>query len=161
MVEIRWLRAGMLAREPCFGLPAYNLRRPGEDVARIARDPGNIEDIDILLFRTVGIGLEPVRRALRLLARVVSPAQRRELARYGYFTVRVQGHGDYRILPRSVFNVLELDSGAVYCAGPLIPVPIPDLMLMQKLVLETEPWRFFNVANRRQADIRTDLRMDV
>ncbi|HVY06506.1 MAG TPA: hypothetical protein VHB46_11070 [Burkholderiales bacterium] len=122
---------------------------PGDPVS----DAWNVDDINVMPFRTVGMGPEPVRRALRLLARVVDPRQRRELVMFGHFSVRSPRHGEYLILPRSVFNVVELESGASYCAGPLTPLPIPDLMLLQKLMLENEPEKFFQVANRRQPDV--------
>jgi hypothetical protein len=45
-----------------------------------------------------------------------------------------------------------METGLAYCAAPNIPVPIPDLMLAQKLLLEHDPGRFFQVANQRRQD---------
>ena len=88
-------------------------------------------------------------RANRLLYRVLSPEQRKELARQGYFTVQVSGRGSLRVLPCSTFNVVDMKTGVRYCAGPEGPVPLGDLMLAQKLVLENAPEYFFRVAHCR------------
>lgn len=91
----------------------------------------------------------PDARARQLLLRVLDPAQRDEFLQYGYFTVHVPDWGCFRISPRTTFNVLNVQTGIAYCAGPDITVPLPDLMLAQKLILENEPRRFFRVANHR------------
>jgi hypothetical protein len=91
-------------------------------------------------------------RAMQLLLRVLRPAQRQEFLRYGYFIVDAPCCGRFQILPRSVFNVLSMETGIAYCAAPDITVPIPDLMLAQKLLLENDPARFFQVANQRRQD---------
>ena len=88
-------------------------------------------------------------RARRLLCRMLDGEQKRELQQHGCFTVRVQGRGMFCILPRSTFNVLSLDTGAAYCCNIEAFVPISDLMLAQKLLLENDPEHFFSVANRR------------
>jgi hypothetical protein len=91
-------------------------------------------------------------RAKRLLLRLLSPDQRKELARRGYFTVQVRNRGSFRILPSTAFNVVDTKSGAHYCAGPEGPVPLADWMLAQKLVLENDPERFFRAAHRRHEE---------
>ncbi len=88
-------------------------------------------------------------RALRLLLRTLNPHQRARFMRSGHFTVHAPGWGDFEILPRPVFNVISLDTGICYCAMPEAVVPIADMMLAQKLLLESEPARFFAVANQR------------
>lgn len=89
-------------------------------------------------------------RAKRLLLRMLSPTQRDELARYGYFTVRVANRGSFRILPGTMFNVFDPRSGLCYCAGPEGLVPLADWMLAQKLILENDPEQFFRVARCRR-----------
>lgn len=91
-------------------------------------------------------------RARQLLIRVLSPAQREEFARDGYFTVQVAGWGSFRILPNTTFNVVDTDTNTCYCAVPESPVPLSDLMLAQKLILENDPKRFFRVARRRHEE---------
>lgn len=101
-----------------------------------------------------GLGPAAEARAMQLLLRMLDPVQHEELLRYGYFTVHVVSCGSFRILRRSMFNVLNTQTGISYCAGPDAAVPVPDLMLAQKLVLENEPARFFRVANHRKEDGR-------
>ena len=91
-------------------------------------------------------------RASRLLLRVLTPEQRKQLVRRGYFTVQVRGRGILRIMPNTTFNVVDTKTGARYCAGPEGVVPLADWMLAQKLVLENDPERFFRVARCRPAE---------
>jgi hypothetical protein len=88
-------------------------------------------------------------RARHLLLRLLSPAQRKEFDRYGHFTVQAAGWGRFRVMPRTTFNVVDTQTGICYCAGPEGVVPLSDLMLAQKLVLENDPARFFAVARSR------------
>jgi hypothetical protein len=88
-------------------------------------------------------------RAKHLLLRMLSPAQRGEFECHGYFSVEVARRGKFCILPTSFFNVLEMQTGCCYCALVHTKVPLLDLMLAQKLVLENEPEAFFKVANQR------------
>jgi hypothetical protein len=88
-------------------------------------------------------------RARKLLLRTLSPVQRAEFEARGYFSVEVANRGRFWILPSTVFNVLHAGSGTSYCAGPRTDLPLSDLMLAQKLMLENDPDAFFAVANRR------------
>jgi len=88
-------------------------------------------------------------RARRLLTRLLSTQQLQELDKHGCFTVRVPGRGTFCILPRSTFNVIHLQTGNLYCCTTEAFVPLSDLMLAQKLLLETDPDRFFAAANCR------------
>jgi hypothetical protein len=101
-----------------------------------------------LLERT-GISEQASKRALELMLRMLNAEQRARFIRRGHFCVRSPGWGDYEIYPRPVFNVISLDTGICYCAVPDVPVPIADMMLAQKLLLEHMPHRFFAVANQR------------
>jgi hypothetical protein len=89
-------------------------------------------------------------RARRLLLRLLTRAQRGEFLRHGHFTVQVHGRGGFRVLPRTMFNVLDPRTRTCYCAGPESPLPLSDLMLAQKLILENDPERFFRVARYRR-----------
>jgi hypothetical protein len=86
-------------------------------------------------------------RAHALLLRLLSPVQREEFERRNCLTVTVPGRGRFAILPRRTLNVLNLDSGECYCCITASEVPLSDLMLAQKLLLEHDPEQFFAVAN--------------
>lgn len=88
-------------------------------------------------------------RARKLLLRALSPRQRDEMQRCGYFFVDVANRGRFCILPSPYFNVLHIETGQCYCAVPRVAVPLSDLMLIQKLVLEHDAEAFFRVANCR------------
>ena len=88
-------------------------------------------------------------RGRALLLRLLDPSQRRDFERHGYFSVQVAGRGTFWILPSTFFNVLHAETGDCYCAVPRAEVPLSDLMLGQKLLLEHEPKAFFRIANRR------------
>lgn len=93
--------------------------------------------------------IAPEARARELLLRVLSPAQKAEFQRYGYFAVEVAKRGRFLILPSTLFNVLHVATGRSYCAVPRGETPLADLMLAQKLLLEDDPEQFFKVANHR------------
>ena len=82
-----------------------------------------------------------------LVVNVMTPPQREEFERRNCLTVTVPGRGRFAILPRRTLNVLNLDSGECYCCITESDVPLSDLMLAQKLLLEHDPDRFFAVAN--------------
>jgi hypothetical protein len=88
-------------------------------------------------------------RARQLLVRLLTPEQRKDFELHGYFAIQVARRGKFWILPSSIFNVLHAETGACYCATPRGDVPLSDLMLAQKLLLENDPEAFFAVANRR------------
>jgi len=88
-------------------------------------------------------------RARQLLRRMLNPAQRETFELEGYFAVEVARRGKFWILPSPFFNVLHAETGNCYCAVPKAPVPLSDLMLAQKLLLENDPESFFAAANRR------------
>src|SRR5262245_9427239 len=92
---------------------------------------------------------EAEERARELLLRMLTPSQRGDFHRHGCFAVQVEGRGKFWILPRPFFNVLHMETGYSYCAVPGSVVPLSDLMLAQKLVLENDPASYFAVANCR------------
>lgn len=101
-------------------------------------------------------GLLPDRRAseraLDLLVRCLTPAQRSEFARSSTFKVRGQSGQQYRITYATTSNVEVLSpSGTVsrrLCALPAGDLPIPAVMLAQKLMLETREAEFLRIASR-------------
>ena len=85
-------------------------------------------------------------RARDLLLRMLSPSQRKEFE-FGYFSVNVPGRGKFWICPWRSLNVEDPSTGDCYCCTTEVAVPLYDLMLAQKLLLESDPDQFFSVAN--------------
>jgi hypothetical protein len=90
-------------------------------------------------------------RSLSLLVRCLTPAQRAEFQRTNTFTVRGRSGQRYRITYATTANVEALGPhGTVerrLCAGPM-GVPIPSVMLAQKLMLENQESDFLRIAAR-------------
>jgi hypothetical protein len=113
-----------------------------------------------LLSRRAGVYSRALRggndaevRSKALLCRLLTAQQSSEHTLHGCFSVAVPGRGRYWILPRTYFNVVHAESGYSYCALPRVNVPVADLMLAQKLMLENDPNAFFRIANcRREFD---------
>ena len=104
-------------------------------------------------LRRLLAGFDPEGRAqersLELLLQHLSPAQRTEFKRSKAFRVCGQSGQQYRITYGNAGNVEALTpAGAVsrrLCAGPL-ELPIPAVMLAQKLMLETQESEFLRIA---------------
>ncbi|MCP3468217.1 hypothetical protein NLM33_47270 (plasmid) [Bradyrhizobium sp. CCGUVB1N3] len=84
----------------------------------------------------------PEGRSLRLLQQWLSPAQREQFAQKGYFEVVGNDSGQrYRIHLGASVNVCEIDErgrlGEGLCFSPAGALPIGDVMLAQKIALET------------------------
>lgn len=96
----------------------------------------------------------PKGRAEGLLRNALSPFQRKELDRRGYFHVCV-GTRRFRITRGRSGNVLEVDVRSrvlrSFCAHPIEEVPDADTMLSQKLLLDHQPEDFFRIANVQRA----------
>ncbi|HXD39246.1 MAG TPA: hypothetical protein VN649_01700 [Ramlibacter sp.] len=88
-------------------------------------------------------------RSRVLLERALTPEQRRDLFARGYFYVKGRRF-NYRIREGHSGNVDALDSrGCVidrFCAHPLGRVPVYDVMLAQKLWIETDEAMFLRKA---------------
>ena len=93
--------------------------------------------------------LAAVGKAKALLERALTPQQRRDLFTRGYFCVKGKRF-TYRIREGHSGNVDALDSrGYVisrFCAYPLGRVPVYDVMLAQKLWIETDENMFLKKA---------------
>jgi hypothetical protein len=95
---------------------------------------------------------KPEQRADALLKEWLSPEQRVTLQTYGYFEVRGSHTGQrYRIRRSQHMNIAELDQDGVQvalcCFGPVGNLPLGDVMLAQKLALETDEPAALAVAN--------------
>src|SRR4249919_2502924 len=82
-----------------------------------------------------------------------SPEQRFTLHKYGFFEVRGSHTGKcYRIRRGRNMNIYEVGTGrprvAIWCFGPVGHLPLGDVMLAQKLALETHEQAALAVANR-------------
>lgn len=88
-------------------------------------------------------------KARALLERALTMQQRRDLFARGYFCVQGRRYS-YRIREGHAGNVDALDSsGRVvsrYCAHPLGRIPVHDVMLAQKLWIETDEDMFLREA---------------
>lgn len=89
-------------------------------------------------------------KARVLLERALTPQQRRDLFARRYFYVKGKKF-TYRIREAHSGNVDALDSSGLvisrYCAHPLGRVPVYDIMLAQKLWIETDEEMFLKEAS--------------
>ncbi|WP_370058331.1 hypothetical protein [Bradyrhizobium yuanmingense] len=98
-------------------------------------------------------------RALRLLCSWLSPQQRVEFKRKGYFDVVGCDTGKrYRIRRGTSGNVNEIDEygrlSTGWCFVPVGGLVEGDVMLAQKIALETEEERALSIANSFPGPIR-------
>jgi hypothetical protein len=93
-------------------------------------------------------------RAQVLLRAWLSPAQLAQYNRSGHFEVTGSCGTLYRIRRDRQMNLDELDGAgsrvAVWCFGPEGHLPIDDVMLAQKIALETDEQGALAVANRNR-----------
>lgn len=94
------------------------------------------------------------RRSIALLQTHLTPGQRLEFATEYQFTVRGCMTGrPYKLTRDTVFNVEDLWSGTRLCFGPVEAgyfLPIGDLLLAQKIMLECDEGTALAIANRLQ-----------
>jgi hypothetical protein len=91
------------------------------------------------------------KRAGQLLARHLTHRQRRQLRTKRYIEVQGQDQNLYRITACAHQNVFLIEGGKAvtqFCVVSSISMPIADLMLVQKLLLETNLDHFMSLANR-------------
>jgi hypothetical protein len=94
------------------------------------------------LFIRHGAEGTPEGRSLLLLRKWLSPSQREQFGRRGYFEVVGSDSGKrYRIHAGASVNVCEIDERGCQreglCFMPIDALPIGDVMLAQKIALET------------------------
>jgi hypothetical protein len=98
----------------------------------------------------------PRERGLQLLTSNLSPAQRKQYSEFGYFDVIGGDTGKrYRIRHGCLMNVEQLDQNGrrvqLLCFTPRGRLPVGDIMLAQKIVLELFETDVLRVANRSPA----------
>lgn len=90
-------------------------------------------------------------RSLTLLMRCLNATQRAEFERSNSFRVRGRSGQEYRITYATAANVEVLAPRGIVerrlCAGP-VGVPVPAMMLAQKLMLENQEAEFLRIAAR-------------
>jgi hypothetical protein len=103
--------------------------------------------------RIRGRGREAEQKAHALLTEWFSPGQRVQYEANGYFDVRGCDSGKrYRIRYERYMNIDEFDARgrgiAVWCFGPEGALPVGDIMLAQKIALESNERSSLAIANR-------------
>jgi hypothetical protein len=93
------------------------------------------------LYIRHGAERTPEGRSLRLLREWLSPVQRTQFAKKGYFEVVGGDTGkQYRIYPGTMSNICEIDEKGRprlgLCFRTMGELPIGDVMLAQKIALE-------------------------
>jgi hypothetical protein len=99
---------------------------------------------------------QAAEKAQALLMEWLSPAQLAQYESNGYFEVTGSHSGKrYRIRRREHMNVDELDESrarvAVWCFKPEGYLPVGDIMLAQKVMLETNERAALVIANQHPA----------
>jgi hypothetical protein len=92
-------------------------------------------------------------RAYDLLREHLDETQREQFERAGSFTVVAQSGRRYRIRAANTSNVRDETDGANYClqfrSDPqCLRIPLEDLMLAQKVLLECDEPQFLRIANK-------------
>ena len=99
---------------------------------------------------------ESYRRGIQFLMQNLSPTQRQQYERHGYFDVIGGDTGNrYRIRHGYQMNVAQLDQNGrrarLLCFMPRGGLPVGDIMLAQKIALELFEADAISVANRSLA----------
>jgi hypothetical protein len=99
---------------------------------------------------------EAEQKARKVLIEWLSPAQLAQYKRTGHFEVTGCHSGKrYRIRSDRQLNIDELDERdrtvAIWCFGPKGHLPIGDIMLAQKIALETNEYASLEFANGNPA----------
>jgi hypothetical protein len=93
-------------------------------------------------------------RAEKLLLSNLTGRQRRQYQKNKTFTVKGRDGNRYRINPKWAGHVERLNDRFKpverFCIHPVDQVPVPDNQLVAKLMLETDPARFRQIANVTQ-----------
>jgi hypothetical protein len=85
-------------------------------------------------------------RAEALLLAWLSPGQGAQYRSRGWFEVTTASGRRYRVLPGGVVRLRP--RGSAYCIEATSSVPVADVMLANKLLLETDERRFLATAHR-------------
>jgi hypothetical protein len=98
--------------------------------------------------------LDARTRARDLLREHLNETQREQFERAGSFVVVAQSGRRYRIRTATTSNVRDEAEGADYCmqfrSDPqCLSIPLEDLLLAQKVLLECDEPQFLRIANKR------------
>jgi hypothetical protein len=101
-------------------------------------------------------------RAKELLLEHLNEVQRNQFKQAGCFlVVGSSSKRTYKIVQRQSFNIIDVVTEEKYCFAPSGDLEIFDIMLAQKIVLETDEEAAMKVANRANADGAVLQRADV
>ena len=139
-------------------LQRFRSRRAGSDELRLAA----IQE----LYRLSERERTPDARSRQLLRSWLPPGQLETFDKEGYLDVVGSATGrTYRIYYSSVSNIRELNDTGVpvegLCFVPAAALPIGDVVLAQKIVLENDEPRALAIANRFPSTSRPILPEDV
>lgn len=94
------------------------------------------------------------KRAEELLFAHLDKIQTAQYRKEKKFTVRSKDGADFELQSLWSGNAVEMTPDgkrlARFCIHPAVIVPIPDLLLSQKLMLETDPAAFRRIANKTE-----------
>jgi hypothetical protein len=100
-------------------------------------------------------GLESEERAMGLLKSWLTDGEWESLESCGYFEVVGSAGGRFRLYAKDCFGVRKLRPGKLlddaYCVVPDGAPALGDILLAQKIALETDEERTLQIANRRAA----------
>lgn len=135
------------------GQPVRSFHETPEMVAERERRAAEARRVQAAAERERAVAEE---RATQLLVSVLSEEQRRDFAAYGHFFVDAPSGRRYRIDKGRSGNVKVVDKAGQWseslCIHQQDYVPVPDTMLMQKLLIETAEAEFRAVANITRRD---------
>ena len=126
------------------------LRNAVRNIRQLLADSANRWQLLRAQYRELGCPQREVR-GIRLLQAWLSPEQLVQFNKYGYFEVTgCQTGKRYRICYGTATNIHELDQHgrpkAGWCFVPNQPLVPGDVMLAQKIALETDEWAALAVA---------------
>jgi len=99
---------------------------------------------EMLFFRA-----DPCARAERLIKRFLTPQQRQDYKQLWGFVVETRDLGPFLIMWDIAYNIISVRTGERFCLKTTeeSPIPLADLLLTQKMILECDPNLFVARAN--------------
>ncbi len=157
-VWIRWTQQGTAAAVTTIRIgddylvaPPAPPPTPAELEARLEREKARRIEAEARAAREAALRKAAEQRAKKLLFQLLRAEQIREYVRHKRITIRAPSGTVYRLRHGWSGNVEELDAAGKpvnrLCIHPGVQVPVPDNLLTQKLMLETDEAAFRKIAN--------------
>ena len=148
---VLWAAAG------CLIIALHLSRERAEPTDQRSQEPRGVMDAEELRRARA----TPQGRARELLRSHLNEAQRAEFDRTGSFVVVAASGRRYRIRTAATFNVRDETASNDYCIQFRFDrqsrdIPLEDVMLAQKVLLECDEPEFLRVANRRRTSTPLD-----